>query len=118
MKHKKILITISVILVTAALALGVARSHLMRDRSSPRITAPAFLQPQNRPGNRAQRSRNLSLQPEAFNMGRRLGTRFSASRRETSVTMGTLLIGSEQRHVQTKRVQTDDGEQVEIRLLG
>jgi hypothetical protein len=62
--------------------------------------------------------RNLSLQPEAFNMGRRLGQRFSPDRRERSILAGTLTIGSEQRSVQTARTQTDDGEQVEITIAG
>ncbi len=51
-------------------------------------------------------------------MGHRLGSRFAASKRPTSVSAGTLIIGSETRQVQTKRVQTDDGEQVEVKLAG
>lgn len=116
MKHKKILITISIILVGGALALSVASSGIMRGRPSP--SSPTFLQTQNQPGTRAQSLRNLSLQPEAFNLGRRLGSRFNASARATSIALGTLLIGSEQRQVQTRRVQTNNGEQVEIRFLG
>ena len=64
------------------------------------------------------RPRNLSLQPEAFNLGRRLGTRFSPGKREKSVLVGTLTIGTERRVVQTIRTQTDDGEQVEIKIAG
>jgi hypothetical protein len=63
-------------------------------------------------------SRNLSLQPEAFNLGRRLGKRFSPGKREQSSVVGTLTIGSEQRTVRTIRKQTDDGEQVEIKIDG
>jgi len=62
--------------------------------------------------------RNLSLQPEAFNMGRRLGKRFSPGKREKSVLIGTLTIGSERRSVETTRTQTDDGEEIEIRIAG
>ena len=117
MKHKKILITISIILAAGALAYGVVNSRLVRGRPSPQITNPTFLQQQGR-GKQAQPSRNLSLQPEAFNMARRLGSRFGASKRAVSVMIGTLIIGSDQRHVQTKRVQTDDGEQVEVKIAG
>lgn len=62
--------------------------------------------------------RNLSLQPEAFKMSRRLGGRFAASKRSKSVLIGALTIGSERRTVQTIRTQTDDGEQVEIKIAG
>jgi hypothetical protein len=64
------------------------------------------------------RPRNLSLQPEAFNMGRRLGGRFAPGKRGKSVLIGTLTIGSERRIVQTTRTQTDDGEEVEIKTSG
>jgi len=117
MKNKKILITITLILVIGALAYGVARSRLTRSRPSPEKTSRTFLQKPNR-GNNQQNLRNLSLQPEAFNMARRLGSRFAAGKREVSITLGTLLIGSDQFRVQTKRVQTDDGEQVEVKLAG
>jgi hypothetical protein len=62
--------------------------------------------------------RNLSLQPEALNMARRLGQRFSPARREKSILVGTLTIGSQRQAVQTLRTQTDDGEQVEIKIAG
>ena len=62
--------------------------------------------------------RNLSLQPEAFNLGRRLGTRFSPGKREKSILVGTVTIGTERRIVQTIRTQRDDGEQVEIKIAG
>jgi len=60
------------------------------------------------------RHRNLSLQPEASKMSRRLGQRFLAGKREKSILHGVLTIGSEQRVVQTTRTQTDDGEEIEI----
>ena len=64
------------------------------------------------------RLRNLSLQPEAFNVGRRLGQRFSPGKREKSILVGALTIGSQRQVVQTIRTQTDDGEQVEISIAG
>jgi hypothetical protein len=64
------------------------------------------------------RARNLSLQPEASEMGRRLGKRFSPDKLERSILVGTLTIGSELKIVQTTRTQSDDGEQVEIKIAG
>lgn len=64
------------------------------------------------------RHRNLSLQPEAFSMGRRLGQRFSPAKRDISILVATLTIGSEPRIVQITRTQKDDGEQVEIKIAG
>jgi hypothetical protein len=64
------------------------------------------------------RARNLSLQPEAFNMSRRLGQRFAPAKRQQSILTGTVTIGSEQRVLQTTRKQTDAGERVEIAVVG
>ena len=107
------------IFVIGTLALVVARSRSNRNRlPSPQVSSPTFLQTQTKsiiPGNGP---RNLSRQPDAFNMGRRLGGRFAPGKREKSVLIGTLTIGSERRIVQTTRTQTDDGEQVEIGIAG
>jgi hypothetical protein len=107
------------VLVIGILALVVARSRSNRNRlPSPQVSSPTFLQTQTKstiPGNG---TRNLSRQPEAFTMARRLGGRFAAGKREKSVLMGTLTIGSERRTVATTRTQTDDGEQVEIGIDG
>jgi hypothetical protein len=65
-----------------------------------------------------RRPRNLSLQPEAFNLSLRLGRRFEARTRPQSTLVGTLVLGSERRTVQTTRTQTDDGEQIEMRMTG
>ena len=62
--------------------------------------------------------RNLALQPEALNVARQLGQRFSPVTREQSVLIGTLTIGSEQGVVRVARRQTDAGERVEISLAG
>ena len=66
---------------------------------------------------RATKTRNLSLQPEAFKLSRRLGNRFTSTR-QTSTTTGTLTTGTEQRVINITRKQTDNGEQVEIRTVG
>src|SRR5258708_2744575 len=107
------------IFVIGTLALVVARSRSNRNRlPSPQVSSPTFLQTQTKsiiPGNGV---RNLSRQPDAFNMSRRLGGRFASGKREKSVLIGTLTIGSERRIVQTTRTQTDDGEQVEMPIDG
>lgn len=60
------------------------------------------------------RARNLALQPEAFNMSRRLGRRFASEARGQSVATGNLIIGSQRHAIQVIRSQKDDGELVEI----
>jgi hypothetical protein len=109
-----------VILVTS----GVLGARALRTRANssakePRTTAsdiksksqPVTMPPRTRPA-----PRNLSMQPEAFNMSRRLGGRFLSSRREVSVISGTLTIGSERQHIQVYRRQNDDGEKVEVSI--
>jgi hypothetical protein len=117
MNHKKTFIPAMIILVLSLIALVIARSGSARDRQpiSP-IADTATVQKRNR--NERINTRNLSLQPEAFRMGRRLGARFDARKREASVLRGTLVIGSAQRNVQILRTQTDNGERVEISLAG
>jgi hypothetical protein len=66
----------------------------------------------------ASRKRNLSLQPEAWKLARKVGARFLADEAKTSVVSGSLTIGSEVRTMQVKRAQTQDGESVEIQVAG
>ena len=63
-------------------------------------------------------SRNLSLQPEALNLARRLGRRLSSTSREQFSHVGVLTVGNQQRALRILRKQTDDGERVEISLAG
>ena len=58
--------------------------------------------------------RNLSLQPEAFKLSRRLGNRFASSRQTASTVVGTLTTGTLQRDVNVVRSQTPTGENVGI----
>jgi hypothetical protein len=76
------------------------------------------LSPQSERAEQTARGRNLSLQPEAFNLSRRLGKRFSPNKRAQSVLVGTLIVGAERQVVRVVRRQTDDSEQVEINLAG
>jgi hypothetical protein len=66
---------------------------------------------------RSERSRrNLSLQPEAFRMSRRLGARFKAAARGSSIATGTLTVGTNQQAATIIRRQSDNGESVDIVL--
>lgn len=122
-KDKQIgwLVVALAVLAITAVALVQARTRAI---SKPAVTSELRIETSNSTAQSTQARtkssgpRNLSLQPEAFNMGRRLGQRFSSSKREKSVLIGTLTIGSERRIVQTTRTQTDDGEQVEITIAG
>ncbi|HKY29699.1 MAG TPA: hypothetical protein VJM12_17295, partial [Pyrinomonadaceae bacterium] len=65
-----------------------------------------------------QRHRNISFQPEAFKLSRRLGRRFANSGRAVSSLVGTLTVGTETQAVTIVRRQTDRGERVEIARAG
>lgn len=81
------------------------------------VTQPAPADQANR-GRAKPRHRNLSLQPEALAVARRLGTRFGHRSRARSTVVGTLTIGAETRVVHIVRTQTDDGEEIEINPAG
>lgn len=117
-----------VLIVLVITTVAFARGRL-RAISNPTLTAVPETKTSNSKAGSGQtgnsqagrsnpRARNLSLQPGAFNLGRRVGQRFSSSQREQSVLLGTLTTGTEQRGVNITRKQTDNGEQVEINLAG
>ena len=60
--------------------------------------------------------RNLSLQPEAQRVARRLGKRFSPSARGTSVLVGTVKMGDSEQPINLTRRQTQTGETVELHV--
>jgi len=62
--------------------------------------------------------RNLSLQPEALKLSRRLGNRFASSRQTSSTLAGTLITGALQREINVVRRQTSSGEEVGIGVAG
>lgn len=122
MSHKlRSVMWLVLIMTIASLALIAGRPRILAERwrmkpvmvPRPSVAAQDKTSVLNGP-----RLRSLSLQPEAFNMGRRLGARFSASKLETSTLVGTLTTGSERRTMQTARIQTDKGEQVVITFAG
>ncbi len=119
-KHRRVLwiaLLIAACLSAATLILGRPRTLVERLTRKPITPASKSLVVQGKKADTV-RPRNLSLQPEAFNLSRRLGHRFASDRREKSVLVGTLTIGSERRNVQTTRTQTDDGEQIDIKIAG
>ncbi|HEX7773909.1 MAG TPA: hypothetical protein VF435_15920, partial [Pyrinomonadaceae bacterium] len=67
---------------------------------------------------RTGKVRNLSLQPEAFKLSRRLGNRFTSSRQTFSTLAGTLVTGVQQQEVNVVRRQTSGGEDVGIGVAG
>jgi hypothetical protein len=60
--------------------------------------------------------RNLSLQPEALRVSRRLGKRFDRSSRATTTSVGTLILAENQHLLTLIRRQTESGEDVELVL--
>jgi hypothetical protein len=121
--HRHILWPLLIVLVTAVgtLAFIIKRPRNLSEQSRRKpIVAPAKGRSATAPAAKANgpTARNLSLQPEAFNLSRRLGQRFSSRTREISTFIGTLAIGPDRKIVTTIRKQTDDGEQVEIHVAG
>src|SRR5262245_24519573 len=95
----------SLILACATTAILISRASTQPKQSSPQTSIiPA--------------SRNLSLQPEAVRVNRRLGNRFKSSRGAESTLTGTLTLGTNQQPVTIVRRQTDAGEIVELNFSG
>lgn len=119
-KPKRIFWPLLLTLLAATVTLAVikARIHIasnIAEAPSAQVMSPSS--DQQRSGNSVAQ-RNLSLQPEAFKLSRRLGKRFSPGKRELSVLVGTLEVGPKSYPVRMTRRQTDAGEQVEIALSG
>lgn len=120
--HKRKAAAAITLLVIAAVA-AVAYVSERRRRvvpvavKKPTTSRPVVTDQTNRGGARA-RHRNLSLQPEALAVARRLGTRFGHSNRVQSTVVGTLTTGTETRVVHIVRTQTDEGEEIEINPAG
>src|SRR5687768_11433363 len=121
MKHssrrRSLIIQPKLMMALFALALvsgaGAGAHRLFAGRQPPAAVALA-----NSPAAQAGASshRNLSLNPEAGALGRRLGRRFRSAGRELSVAVGTVAAGGAVRQIRVKRVQDAGGEQVEVAL--
>lgn len=108
----------TLILSGASLVVVVcATSVVLMSNASPEsmLTTPPTPATQTRT---ERKTRNLSLQPEAFRVSRRLGARFSPKARGSTITTGTLIVGADQQIVTMMRRQTDDGESVDVDLGG
>ena len=66
----------------------------------------------------AGKVKNLSLQPEAFRLSRRLGNRFIPSRESSTAIAGTLTTGGVEQIVNITRLQTATGENVSVGITG
>lgn len=122
MKNKKrtTIVALALLLIgtVAGLAYVAERRKVVADPGKKPATSQLIpARPAARPESK-RRTRNLSLQPEALAVARRLGKRFDPGKRAQSVIVGRLTIGNETRIVRTTRTQTDDGEQIEINLAG
>ena len=106
----KIVVTITSIIL---LAVGAAVLLLARTGSSQTLTINLNPQPPG-PG----KLRNLSLQPEAFRMSRRLGKRFLTSSESSSSIVGSLTTGGVERAINITRRQTATGEDVTMGMPG
>jgi hypothetical protein len=114
-KYKKLFYLSLILVALISTALAFAKSGIS-------LPAAGEVEPASpRQSETAQRKttrRNLSLQPEAFNLTRRLGKRFAPDTRGQSILVGTLTVGAERRVVRVIRRQSDDGEQLKIDLAG
>ena len=95
-----------VFLVCAVSAVVVNRNLLASAEQTPSLDRPA-----SRPG-------NLSLQPEAFKLSRRLGNRFSPSRAGAATITGVLTTRGVERNVNITRRRIPTGEDVGIGIAG
>ena len=97
-------------LAIALIAIATSAFLITRAKVDSRLTEANSQTPTVR------RMRNLSLQPEAFKMSRRLGSRFAPLRRAASALTGNLTTGTGQQLATIVRRQTDSGETVELGL--
>lgn len=118
-KQKRIWWLLFAVIALAAIAVAFVEGHgrlnSVRPADDSETTQVEQIQA---PQTQRPSARNLSLQPQAFNVGRKLGKRFAGNQREKSVIVGTLTVGAERRTVQTIRKQSTNGEQVDISVAG
>ncbi len=90
---------------------AVSAVLINRNLSARAEQTPAPSQPANKAG-------NLSLQPEAFRLSRRLGNRFTRSRAGSATIAGILTTGGVEQTINITRRQVPTGEDVGIGIAG
>jgi hypothetical protein len=101
-------------LISGGAMIAVAATSIILSSSASPETLPTTAPTTQTPTER--RARNLSLQPEAFRLSRRLGARFTRNMRATTTITGTLIAGSSPQMVTIIHRQTDGGESVDIAI--
>lgn len=109
-KNKQVIwpLLLSAVVLTGALSFSFARVRAKFRRQPPVQQRRAA----------TQGHPNLSLQPEAFKLARRVGRRFTNPLGETSLLSGTLTTAGERIPVQIIRRPSQLGERVELSLQG
>jgi hypothetical protein len=106
---------VTVLLCAGLLGLATcAVKAFLITRGAPESSSPNTQQTAARTSKEA--GRNLSLQPEAIRVSRRLGKRFAQSSRAVMTSSGTLTLAGNQQPLTLVRRQTESGEDVELAL--
>ena len=110
-------ILLSVVVVCVAVSVAVFIAHA---RPTSHILTTQQLPPQSTTQNVADvEAGNLSLQPEAVKLSRRVrGEHFDPKKPRSVVMHGVLTTANDKRNVQIRRNQSGSGEQVEVSLAG
>lgn len=98
-----------VFLVITGTASAFFISRALPEPPTTQITAQVIT-----PANRQKGWRNVLLQPEALQVGRRLGKRFGPFSHATSVVSGSLTSDGSEQPLHITRRQTDTGEQIDV----
>jgi hypothetical protein len=118
MTNRKAILLWTICSIAASATAGIAMEKSGSTTALSRLTLGRFQDPVPQPVDQRplEKARNLSLQPEAFKLGKRLGTRFTDSKRPISVATGTLTFGGNSQALTLTRRQNQRGEQIEIAL--
>ena len=113
-RHKITLFGWAIAIIACAIsAILVSRALAARDPGNSASAAQTTTQTRS-----PTKVRNLSLQPEAFKLSRRLGRRFSSAKQNSSTLTATITKGGVQRTISISRQQTATGEDVSAAMSG
>ena len=105
--------------LSGAALIGIAAyaiNAFLITRAAPHAASLNTQEPVQQRANRG--GRNVSLQPEALRVSRRLGKRFARSSHAITTTFGSLTLAGNQQPLTLVRRQTESGEDVELALEG